>query len=397
MQSERVARCLIERGRLDPERLEKARRTQEFFGGQLESHLLKLGFVSEVDLAEAMTDVTGVPYAWARQLRVVAVEALAALPGPVAERLRACPLRLHERRLRVAMLEPANRNAVAELQAASGYVVEPWVATELRLFAALEKHYGARLGGVRAIAPVPDAFPAAAPAGASSAAPAPAETGRVEVGLDGRPLDADATFDDYVYEAPRPFESDPPSAPTPPPVAEPAGTPAPAPAPAPVPVSLAALEETLCRAADRDQVASPLLEFCAGFAARSGLFALGKEGVRGLAGRGRGFDTAALRKIQVASGAGTVFDTALASRDFFFGAVPPLPANRDLYTALGGRLPVTALIVPILVKDRPAALLYLDGDDAPMARPDIPTIRRAAAKAGLAFEMVLLRGKLRGI
>jgi hypothetical protein len=32
-----------------------------------------------------------------------------------------------------------------------------------------------------------------------------------------------------------------------------------------------------------------------------------------------------------------------------------------------------------------------------MTRPEIPRMRRAAAKAGLAFEIVLLRGKLRKI
>ena len=93
----------------------------------------------------------------------------------------------------------------------------------------------------------------------------------------------------------------------------------------------------------------------------------------------------------------TVFDTALESRDFYFGVVPALPANRDLYTALGGRLPVNVMLLPVVVKERTVALIYLDGDDGPLPRPDIPQMLRIAAKAGLAFEILLLRNKLREI
>jgi hypothetical protein len=55
------------------------------------------------------------------------------------------------------------------------------------------------------------------------------------------------------------------------------------------------------------------------------------------------------------------------------------------------------MILPIVVKERTAALLYLDGDDGPLPRPDIPLMRRVAAKTSLAFELVLLRNKLRDV
>ncbi len=148
---------------------------------------------------------------------------------------------------------------------------------------------------------------------------------------------------------------------------------------------------------DRDALAEALLEFCGGRAARCALFAVGREGIRGVAGRGRGFGTEIVRKVCVSPDASTVIDAALRSRDFYFGVVPPLPANRDLYTVLGGRMPAMALVLPIRVKDRTAALLYLDDDERPMTRPDITLMRRVTAKAGLALEILLLRHKLREI
>ena len=157
------------------------------------------------------------------------------------------------------------------------------------------------------------------------------------------------------------------------------------------------LDAALERPPDRDALTEALLEFCAGRSARCAIFAVGREGIRGVAGRGRGFDTEVLRKIRIAPGGSTVFDAALGSRDFYFGVVPPLPGNRDLYTVLGGRMPAMALVLPILVRERKAALLYLDDDERPMTRPDIHLMRRVTAKAGLALELLLLRQKLRGI
>jgi hypothetical protein len=192
------------------------------------------------------------------------------------------------------------------------------------------------------------------------------------VGLDGHPLDADASIGDYEHphSDPRNFTSA---------------------------SSMDALDEALASARDRDQMAEALFAFCAERSSRSGLFAVGKDSVRGVAGRGRAFADEALRKLTVPVGSGTLFDSALQSRDFYFGVVPALPANRDLYTVLGGRLPANVMLLPIVLKERTVALLYLDGDDGPLPRPDIPLMRRVAAKAGLAFEMLLLRNKLREI
>jgi hypothetical protein len=214
-----------------------------------------------------------------------------------------------------------------------------------------------------------------------------------EFGLDGLPLDADPH--DATGFAPSPV-------PTPAAVddSEPVPFQASSPAPRIVPAasgSLVELDEALSHAGDRDAIADVLLGFAAGRARRAALFSVGKDGVKGIAGRGRAFDNDRLRKLSLPVRSGTVFDTALGSRDFYFGVVPALPPNRDLYTALGGRLPASVLILPVVLKERTVALLYLDDDDERMLNPDISTMRRVALKAGLAFEILLLRNKLRDL
>lgn len=384
----RVARHLIETGRLKQAQLDEAVRTQGFFGGQLETYLLKLGYVDEATLGAALTEASGVPFASLEQLRAIPDDAARCLPAAVVERLRVCPFRIEDGRLRVATLNPRDLPALREIQQVSGMPVDPWVTTEFRLYQALERHWRIRYPGVKAISLAPPSAPPRPAAQPERATPVEED---LQLGLDGLPLDAEAH---HALEA-----ALAPSAPAP---ADPPDPPAPVAPVAPAtrgaePTSLSELEEALAGARDRDGIADALLGYTSLRARRSAIFAVGKEGVKGLAGRGRAFDGDRLRRIALPSRSGTLFDTALGSRDFYFGVVPALPPNRDLYTALGGRLPASVLILPIVVKERTVALLYLDDDDERMLNPDIATMRRVAMKAGLAFEMLLLRNKLREI
>jgi len=157
------------------------------------------------------------------------------------------------------------------------------------------------------------------------------------------------------------------------------------------------LDEALVSAGDRDALAVALIDFCTSRMRRAALFAVSRDAIRGVHGRGQGMEPERVRAISVPRGGSSILDTALASKDFYFGVVPKLPANHDLYSVLGGMLPSAALVLPVPVKGRVAALLYLDEGPRPLTRPDIPLMRRVAAKAGLGLELLLLRQKLRGI
>ena len=160
---------------------------------------------------------------------------------------------------------------------------------------------------------------------------------------------------------------------------------------------LGALDAALLAATDRDALAGALVDFCASRMRRAALFAVSRDAIRGVHGRGRGMEPQSIRAVTLPRGGSSILDTALASKDFYFGIVPQLAANQDLYSVLGGLLPSAVLILPVPVKGRIAALLYMDEGERPLTRPDIPLMRRVALKAGLGFEMLLLRGKLRDI
>mgnify|MGYP001818340060 CR=1 FL=1 len=408
MHGERLGRWLLDHGRLTAAQLEEARRTRSFFGGDLGTHLVNLGYLDEFGLAEALAEITGVPCADDR-LRRVLPEVAARLSPELASRHRACPFEIEGDTIRVAMRNPRDGVAIAAIRGAVGLEPEVWVASERRLQVALSRCYGIEPEGVRGLSL---GRPSRSPASRTDAARRddPVATGADadEVGLDGLPLDAEVTFDDPVFfqhhrGAPvedRPAEADAPVAsgvdpsdasPAPPGDARRSTPPEPVEATGP----LERLEERLSLAIDRDDIAIALLEFCRLRASRCALFAITRDGLRCLAGHGRSLDTERLQRIQIPRESGTVFDAVLGAEEFYLGPVPPLPANKDLFSLLGGRLPPSILVVPIRLKGRAVALLYLDDDGNSITAPDLPLMRRVAAKAGLAFEILLLRGKLR--
>ena len=375
-----MAQHLLDNGIITPKELDEAQRTQEFFGGQLASHLLNLGFIDEAALGHALTDLTGSPYASAEQLRGISPEALAHISEELAERLKVCPLKREGRRLRVAMLNPRDAVAIAEIERSTGYAVEPWATCEYRLYQALERYYRIRTKLPRAITMAPPRRDEPSVSSDDSGAEQEGQETSPQLGLDGRPLDAEVNIEDYPYhgdhsldelvEAPERERESPP---------------------------LERLEKTLAYASSRDKIAEALMAFCTSHARRTALFAVGRDGIRGISGRGRAFESSQLRALSLPLKPSTIFNTALKDRNLFLGVVPPSPANRNLYSALGGRLPPTAMVLPIPVRNRIVALLYLDDDDRPLSPPDIPLMRRVAAKTGLAFEILLLRGKLHKI
>jgi len=389
---ERLVQYLLDEGRVTPDQIAEARRTQGFFGGQIGSHILKLGFVDEVSLGAALSQVTGVRYASGDRLRNASENALTSLDPRTAERLRACPFERDRHTVRIAMLNPRDAVAIAEIRSATGCEVEPWVTCEYRLYQALERHYRVNAGRPRAITLAPP-LPhdrAARRSRRGSDDRVPIENDVLSgPGPDGCSLDAEVGYDEHVVtrrgsplddvlDAIESVDADRRDIVTP---IDP----------------LEKLDNVLVAAEDRGRIAAAVLELCAGHAARSALFAVGKAGLRVIAGRGRAFETQRLGALTIPAERSTVLGAVLESRDLFFGVVPPDPANRDLYTALGVRLPSMAMVLPILVKSRIAALLYLDDEGRPMRRPDIALMRRVAGKAGVAFEVLLLRGKLRKI
>src|SRR5690606_37426674 len=110
------------------------------------SALVKLGYVSELDLTRAL----------ARHYRMPAVDlskhqvdprVARTVPAEMAEKHLVLPLRREGRTLTVAMADPGDVGVVNELKFRTGMDIFPVIAGEMLLRGAIEKVYGASSGG----------------------------------------------------------------------------------------------------------------------------------------------------------------------------------------------------------------------------------------------------------
>ena len=381
----RVSQYLLEQGHITREQYDKARRTKEFFGGPIDAHLLKLGFIQEELLGSALSAMTGCPYAGPGKLRLVDPMVAARLPVELVEQHRVCPFEVNGDVMRVAMLNPRDAVAIGKIETACDMTVEAWVTSEYRLNLALERHYRVRQRHYKALSLGPETstereLNQAEQSHVAVGDAPPEESWSGGVGLDGRPLDAEMTTDEFsLLGNSNLFGGEETEGP-------------------PDRTGSDSLEEAgrkLKTAGSVGEVNAGLLDFCSKRVSRCAVFSVVPDGFKCTAGRGRILSSDRISEVTIPGGSGHLFDqVAESDKSFYLGAVHPLPANRDLYSLLGGSLPPAAMILPLRVRSRLVALLYLDNDTDPIDDPDLPTMRRLAAKAGIAFELLLLRRKL---
>ena len=313
-----------------------------------------------------------------------------------------------------------------EIAQLTGCMVASFVTLEIRFVEALNRHVQTpitaryaglirRLAGGKtrpAAAADPEEFhedrrPASAgdkdrtrPADRRARRAKPVESEALELSADELSLFPSLRADDEQPPAPSvepPPRTDP--APTAPTAREASG---------PIPVPPEAVElspEALLRAAAhamqnvemRDDIADAVLGFCAPLFRRRLMLVLRKDTVLGWRGEGFGVDENAVKAIGVPTGEPTVFSGLLQGVDFWLGPLPSMPRNSDLVSALGGEPPKDCYVLPIKVRDRVVCFLYGDNMGEGVGGLPLAELKRLAAKAGLAFQVYLLKGKIRQI
>ncbi len=398
--SDRVGQYLVDEGWITRDQLEKARRTRDFFGGPLDSQYLKLGFLDETTLGEALARRMNTPYAGPAELRIVPSEVAARVPQELVEQYQLCPFEISKKRIKVAMTNPKDAIAIAKVEAATRLRVEPWVTSNYRLNLAMERHYQVRQTQNKAVQLGPQSRSERELSQAEAAEYNPRvsntdESSEIEIGLDGRPLDAEFSLADYDLLVAKPLADNVPSGEDGP-AATSTSEARTGSVTTPSPTDLDQVSDLLSIATGRDEIADVLMRFCAKRCARVGFFTASRDGYRCLTGSGRAMSSEQVKNTVIPAGLGHLFDKVIEqNEEFYLGAVPPLPANRDLFSLLGGLLPPMAMILPVRVMGRIVALLYQDNDNLPIRDPDVPVMRRLVAKGGMAFEILLLRNKLK--
>ena len=138
----RLGDLLVQAGAITADQLQQALRAQRDHGGRLGTHLVEMGFLSESALARTLSMQLRIPAVAAAALDQIAPEVVALVSRDLASRVRAVPVRIDGPHLWVAMSDPTDTRAVAELEKSARRTVRAMVSPDLLMSYALERHYG---------------------------------------------------------------------------------------------------------------------------------------------------------------------------------------------------------------------------------------------------------------
>ena len=137
----RIGELLLKEKRITPEQLQEALNYQRQNGGKLGYNLIKLGYVKDEEITALLSKQYGVPSIALTQFEIdPAVVKL--VPADTAQKYQIIPLSRSGATLTIAMTDPTNVFAMDDLKFMTGYNVEPVVASETAVVAAIQKYYG---------------------------------------------------------------------------------------------------------------------------------------------------------------------------------------------------------------------------------------------------------------
>ena len=360
----KLGTLLLRNAAISLTQLEAGLRAQVLYGGRLGTNLVELGFLDVDGLGAYLGDLTGLPVATQALLEMATPSVLGLVPADLADLHGAIPLYIDQAGvLAIAMVDPTDELARAELAEKTGHPLLPHVVAELRLLYYLEKHYGVirkaryiRPGTRRTLAQADERRKTQPPGG--------------------------LVLPPQVRLEPRKRR---------------VSAPPPAPPPAPATIPYQAICDRIDQAPHRDQIAQALVDFGVGrfdallvFLIRDG----NALGWRGHVATPRGL-SAPLERLSLPLGGTSALQAAHDTLRPFRGAPPSAgrPVESELWAAIGAEPPPAQILVtPIIVKQRVVNLVYAHAGDA---LPDLATdeLCELAIRASTAYVRLIRQSK----
>jgi type IV pilus assembly protein PilB len=137
----RLGELLVKAGVVTSDQLAEAIAAQRNQGGRVGSHLVNLGHLEENQLVDFLSRHFGVPSVDLRHIELDDA-VLNIIPADVARKYTVLPVSKTGARVTIAMIDPTNVFAMDDIKFMTGYDVEPVVASEPALRAAIDRYYG---------------------------------------------------------------------------------------------------------------------------------------------------------------------------------------------------------------------------------------------------------------
>ncbi len=385
---------LINDGVCSPAQIEDAIRNQVILGGLLGTNLLELGFVDEATLAQYLSLQYDTPTMYGEDI-TPNPEAICLLSAKDADRLDIIPFEKESKRLQVLCIDPTNLAAMDEVAFITGLRPDPIVIPQVRFWQLLEQVYGIHRQ-LRYIALNTKDFMAS-----SFIEKAPKDDDKLEHDLigeddfamlyqrrDGFPkIHSQALPSEQMpILAPEDLEELPAEDSARPPgdierrvwnsannskarrqedkgltsMAQAAPSQPPSPFDKPEPLSFQQAADLLQKPNDRYHIARVVLRYGFSLFARCMLFTVHRGVLLGMDAVGYNIDPMAFRSVLIPLDGPSVFQTVVNTKAPFLGALPKTKINIQFLRAMGKQVPLSAMIIPVLVRGKVVNLIYGD-------------------------------------
>ncbi len=397
---------LVKERLLAPDGLRRAAEIYRDTQSRLDTVILDLGLMEESTLLDALGRFHKTRTVSRAELS--AAEAAAKkVPPRVALRMQAVPFRVEGKTLSVATLDPGDLLVEDELALITGCMVASYVALEMRLYEALNRLYGIPLSAQNASLITRFDSETAAPRSKAAAMPRVRITEPEKESAQGRPWrpkertrkpviqdqELEVSDEDLsLFPSLRTGEGEEARETPHPPILGELQPPA---ADLEPEERLAATADALQHAEMRDDIADVVLGFCTPLFRRRLMLVNRKGVVMGWRGEGDGVDQDKVRKISIPLTDPSVFVGLTQGTELWLGPIPEMPRNMDLVAGLGGVVPKDCFILPIMVREKTVCFLYCDNVEDGVGGLPMADLRRLVVKAGLAFQVYIMKSKIR--
>ncbi len=364
----RLGEFLLNQDLLTPDQLEEAIEYQCIYGGRLGTSLIELGYLSEEELAQVLSQQLKLHYIKPDLLMNVPDSILNLVPEKIALKYKVVPYHKEKKRLFLAMNDATNLADIDDLSFQLDHIIVPLAIPEIRLMMALKQHYGLDL--------TPRFETLAAQllkrAQAQQQQPPkeeqqqPAETSREE----SWPLLGDMEFEEEADKDDAYFNFTTP----------------------PAEISYTSLCQQLASANDRNDIARSLMNYLGQEFSASGIFVVRSNSVSGWMASHNGNEPDGFDQYSIALSGDSVIKLAIDNQSHYLGPMPDSQINRKLQ-CLFTAAPPSAMVVPLMVRDRLVCILYVQ-DHLEILEKRFADVKKLAKKAELAFMMLIMKNKV---
>lgn len=367
----RLGEILLEHGIVTRKQLEEAVESQVIFGGKLGTNLVELGYISVNSLAVFLSLKHGVPLPPYSQIEEIPSHIISLLPKGLVKKHHLIPFRIEGRYLHLIMEEPEKVDAIDEVTFVTGLNVKPYILPEILIRYLMEKYYGIKREMRYILLTKREREEYGIEEMKKRRAEESAE-------MPGRPeLLSQEDFERLYMRPPMTEEEVEVEVETEEELQ---------------PLSLEEAKSMLEGVKTRDELGEVVLRLALNRFKRGCLFILLKDKLIGWDGIGEGVDRYGFRRFVRNIGETGTFSLVTKTRSHFIGKTSDIP--EEFFKLIGGP-PLTAFLMPVLVKGKVVNIFYGDGGKGRQCPTDVADLLIFFTKLAPCYERMIRERKVR--